>query len=319
MKALRHSRSGRFVRLVGVAAAIAAVTRALTGEAPAEANLALQPRPLDRVQPLSELRARSENSTVALVLGGGGLRGFAHIGVLRALEEAGIRPDIVVGTSAGALVGAVYASGATLAEIEQAARELDVADLIDWTLDSRGLMRGENIAQWVETATHGQAIESFPTRFGAVATDLRSGEAVLLDTGRPGDAVRASAAVPGTTVPVPYRGGHLIDGGVSSLVPVRFARALGADLVIAVDVYCTGPAPEGLGAATVVRRTMQAQTCLLAAQELAEADIAIRVDVPSPRLSSSNDWPLTMEAGYQEARASLASAHRRAIGATGSP
>ena len=131
--------------------------------------------------------------------------------------------------------------------------------------------------------------------------------------------MRASAAVPGTTVPVPYRGGHLIDGGVSSLVPVRFARALGADLVIAVDVYCTGPAPEGLGAATVVRRTMQAQTCLLAAQELAEADIAIRVDVPSPRLSASSEWPLTMEAGYREARAALASAHRRAIGATGSP
>ncbi len=171
-------------------------------------------------------------------------------------------------------------------------------------------MRGERIADWVESATGGRTIEEFPIRFGAVATDLRSGEAVLLDSGRPGDAVRASAAVPGTTVPVPYRDGHLIDGGVSSLVPVRFARALGADLIIAVDIYCKGPAPEGLDAPSVMRRAMQAQTCLLATQELAEADIVIRVEVPAPRLSASDDWPLAMEAGYQEAKAALASAHR---------
>lgn len=299
--------------LAAIAAVAVAVALAFAGDAPADASLALQPRPLDRVRAPSEPHTGSENPTVALVLGGGGLRGFAHIGVLRALEEAGIRPDLVVGTSAGALVGAVYASGASPAQIEQAARRIDVASLIDWTLDARGLMRGVNIARWVETATHGQAIESFPIRFGAVATDLRSGQAVLLDAGRPGDAVRASVAVPGTTVPVPYRGGHLIDGGVSSLVPVRFARALGADLIIAVDIYCSGRAPEGLGAVTVMRRAMQSQTCLLAALELAEADLAIRVDVPSPRLSAANDWPLAMEAGYQKARTELASAHRTAI------
>lgn len=119
--------------------------------------------------------------------------------------------------------------------------------------------------------------------------------------------------MPGTTIPVPYRGGHLIDGGVSSLVPVRFARALGADLIIAVDIYCTGPAPEGLGVATVMRRTMQTQTCLLANQELAKADIVIRIAVPTPRLSASNDWAVAMAVGYQEAKAALASAPRRAV------
>ena len=308
MKTHLLTRRSKFVRLVGVLVAIAGATLVFSGEAPAEASLALHPRPLASVESQRGLDIGHEGVTVALVLGGGGLRGFAHIGVLRALEEAGIRPDIVVGTSAGALVGAVYASGASAAQIEQAARELDVTGLIDWTLDSRGLMRGEHIANWVETATRGQAIESFPIRFGAIATDLSSGEAVLLDTGRPGDAVRASSAVPGTTVPVPYRGGHLIDGGVSSLVPVRFARALGADTVIAVDIYCTGSAPNGLGAATVMRRAMQAQTCLLATQELAEADIVIRVALPTPRLSDSTNWPVTMEAGYRAAKAELASA-----------
>ncbi len=308
MKSRLLTRRSKFVRLLGLLVAIAAATLAFSGEAPAEVSLALHPRPLDSVESQRAPDIGHEGPTVALVLGGGGLRGFAHIGVLRALEEAGIRPDIVVGTSAGALVGAVYASGASAAQIEQAARELDVTGLIDWTLDSRGLMRGEHIAAWVETATRGQAIESFPIRFGAIATDLSSGEAVLLDTGRPGDAVRASSAVPGTTVPVPYRGGHLIDGGVSSLVPVRFARALGADRVIAVDIYCTGSAPNGLGAATVMRRAMQAQTCLLATQELAEADIVIRVALPTPRLSDSTNWPVTMEAGYQAAKAELASA-----------
>lgn len=308
MNVPRRTRRTKFARLAGVVAVVAAATLAFTSEAPAEVSLTLHPRPIDSVQPQGDLRTGHQRPTVALVLGGGGLRGFAHIGVLRALEEAGIRPDIVVGTSAGALVGAVYASGASAAQIEHAARELDVTDLIDWTLDSRGLMRGEHIAEWVETATRGQAIESFPIRFGAVATDLSSGEAVLLDAGRPGDAVRASAAVPGTTVPVPYSGGHLVDGGVSSLVPVRFARALGADRIIAVDIYCKGSGPNGLGAATVMRRAMQAQTCLLATQELAEADVVIRVQLPTPRLSDSTNWPVTMEAGYQEAKAELASA-----------
>ncbi|WP_304438481.1 patatin-like phospholipase family protein [Lysobacter sp. Root667] len=150
------------------------------------------------------------------MLGGGGLRGFAHIGVLRALEERGIRPDIVVGTSAGALVGAAYASGSTIEHLEAAATSIEVPALIDLTLDEGGLMRGDEIARWVDGATSGKRIEEFPVRFGAVATDLDSGDAVVLASGMPGDAVRASAAVPGTTVPVAYPGGHPVSSSRST-------------------------------------------------------------------------------------------------------
>ncbi len=242
---------------------------------------------------------------VALVLGGGGLRGFAHIGVLRALEEHGIRPDIVVGTSAGALVGAAYASGSTVEHLEAAATNVDVPALIDLTLDEGGLMRGDEIARWVDDATQGRRIDDFPMRFGAVATDLDSGDAVVLASGTPGDAVRASAAVPGATVPVAYPGGHLVDGGVSSLVPVRFARAMGAHIVIAVDIYCNADELLALSAPGVLRRSMRLQTCLLTDSELSEADIVIRANVPMPKMSVVSSRQKAMNAGYEAASAVL--------------
>jgi NTE family protein len=120
---------------------------------------------------------------VALVLGGGGLRGFAHVGALRALEEAGIRPDIVVGTSAGSVVGAAYASGMDLEQIKSAALNVKVSSLMDFTLSSSGIMRGNKLASWVNTMTGDVPIEKFPIRFAAVATDLQSGQAVLIDQG----------------------------------------------------------------------------------------------------------------------------------------
>ncbi len=274
------------------------------------------------VRPLTPLRleavrqptgsASGTGRSVALVLGGGGLRGFAHIGVLRALEEHGIRPDIVVGTSAGALVGAAYASGSTVQGLEAAATTIDVPALIDLTLDEGGLMRGDEIARWVEGATRGRRIEDFPIRFGAVATDLESGAAVLLASGAPGDAVRASAAVPGANVPVAYPGGRLVDGGVSSLVPVRFARAMGANIVVAVDIYCSGSEPMASSAAGVLRRSMRLQACLLSDPELNEADVVIRVDVPMPKMSGAASRKKAMDAGYEAASAVLGT-HERTL------
>jgi NTE family protein len=221
------------------------------------ASLDLTPRLLAEVQRPAPVAASDPlRPTVALVLGGGGLRGFAHVGVLRALDDAGIKPDIVVGTSAGAVVGAAYASGMTPAQIASAARNVKLSSLVDWTLSSGGIMRGNNLANWIDAVTAGVPIEKFPLRFAAVATDLQSEKAVLLDRGSAGNAIQASAAVPGISVPVPYKYGHLVDGGITSLVPVRFARAMGADFVIAVDIYCEGPRADGLGSPAVVRRVM---------------------------------------------------------------
>lgn len=262
----------------------------------------LSPRTLEDVRMSPHAAGASpEQPKVALVLGGGGLRGFAHIGVLRALEEAGVQPDIVVGTSAGAVVGAAYASGLSAQEIESIARAVKVSSLIDLTLSKSGLMRGDQIARWVDNITGGVPIEKFPRRFAAVATDLESGKAVLLDSGSPGAAVQASAAVPGPNVPVAYEGGHLVDGGVSSLVPVRFARALGADIVIAVDIYCQGPGSQGLSAAAILLRASRIQSCAAAQLEVAEADLLISIAVRAPGMSSKDERDLAIAEGYAAA------------------
>lgn len=295
-----------------VAALVAAVI-AGCGTTPADRPLDLAPRLLAEVRRAAPVAAPGPSRpTVALVLGGGGLRGFAHIGVLRALEEAGIKPDIVVGTSAGAVVGAAYASGLASAQIESVARKVKLSSLVDWTVNSGGIMRGKNLANWVDTVTSRVPIEQFPLRFGAVATDLQSARAVLLDRGPAGSAIQASAAVPGVTVPVPYLNGHLVDGGITSLVPVRFARAMGADFVIAVDIFCEGPRSDGLEALAVVHRVMHAQSCLVAKPEMAEADVLIAPAVRGPGMSARDEQERAILAGYNAARAELSRIRMRA-------
>ncbi len=266
----------------------------------------LQPRSLEEVRSARGTAATAEKHTkIALVLGGGGLRGFAHTGVLQALEEAGIEPDIVVGTSAGAVIGAAYASGMSAAQIDQAGQLQRLSSLVDWTWSRSGFVRGDELARWVNQITRGKPIEAFPRHFAAVATDLDRERAVLLDRGDPGTAVQASAAIPGIVVPVNHGGGALVDGGIASLVPVRFARAMGADFVIAVDIYCAGPRAQGLGAATVVYRVMHAQSCMVAAQEAAEADVLIAPPVVVSKMSAIDEQRQATRAGYDAARAAL--------------
>ncbi len=265
------------------------------------------PQPPADLQPLrlADVQAAAERPRFALVLGGGGLRGFAHIGVLRALDEAGLRPDLVVGSSVGALVGAAYASGLSAAEIAAETQQLRIASLVDWTLDAGGLMRGRHLAAWTQRLAKGQRIEQFPIRFAAVATDLQTESAVLIAHGAPGSAVQASTAVPGVTVPVAYAGGQLVDAGVASLVPVRFARALGAERVLAVDIYCPSPRAQSAAAPAVLQRVMQAQSCLLAAGEKAEADLLLEPVIALPSLAERDSWAQAMQAGYLAARAAL--------------
>ncbi len=285
-----------------------AASTAIVGCASPRAGASFQPTPrsLAEVQQSRPTGATSAHPpTVALVLGGGGLRGFAHLGVLRAVEEAGINPAIVVGTSAGAVVGAAYASGLSTREIESAARDVKLSSLIDLTFSSSGIMRGNNLADWIDEITAGLPIEAFPRRFAAVATDLRTEKAVLVATGSPGSAIQASAAVPGVNVPVPYKEGHLIDGGVTSLVPVRFARAMGADFVIAVDIYCHGPGGSGMAAPAILFRVMRAQSCLIAASEMAEADILIAPAVSASGTSSKDEHERAIQSGYETAVAAL--------------
>jgi len=175
---------------------------------------------------------------IGLALGSGSARGLAHIGVLRALDEAGIAVDCIAGTSIGALVGAVYASR-KLDLLETAVRDFDwrtVASFLDVVFPRSGLIDGEKIADFIRTHVHSEAIENLPIPFRAVATDIAIGEEIVLGSGDLVEAVRASISVPGILTPVEREDRILVDGGLTNPVPVSVVRAMGADVVIAVDL-----------------------------------------------------------------------------------
>ena len=215
---------------------------------------------------------------IGLALGGGAARGFAHVGVIQVLEEAGLRPSLVVGTSAGSLVAAIYASGKTGAQLQQVAETMEEAAIADWTLPifSRGMFRGEALARYVNKVVDGKLIESFPMPLGIVATDLHSGQAVLFQRGDTGTAVRASSAVPAVFLPVKIAGREYVDGGLVAPVPVRFARQMGAELVIAVDI---SSAPEGNPANDTLQILLQTFAIMgksINSFELPGADLVVR-------------------------------------------
>lgn len=174
---------------------------------------------------------------IGLALGGGAARGWAHIGVIRALADAGIEPDIVCGTSIGALVGAAYVGG-ELDRLETWVRGLrlqTVVSFLDFSLGS-GLIKGDRLIQFFRSQFGDRDIGELARPFGAVATDLRRGREIWLREGQVSDAVRASIALPGLFTPAPHDGGWLVDGGLVNPVPVSLCRAMGADIVIAVDL-----------------------------------------------------------------------------------
>jgi NTE family protein len=174
---------------------------------------------------------------IGLALGSGSARGWAHIGVIRALEKGGVRPDIVCGTSIGALVGAAYAMG-ELDRLEHFVLELRIPDVLgfmDVSL-SGGVLKGDRLMEHFRRGVADRAIEALGMPFAAVATSLRTGAEVWLRRGSTLDAVRASIGMPGIFAPLRWEGSLLVDGGLVNPVPVSLARAMGADVVIAVDL-----------------------------------------------------------------------------------
>ena len=213
---------------------------------------------------------------LGLALGGGAARGFAHIGVIQVLEEAGIRPDLVVGTSAGSLVAALYANGKTGAELANLALTMDEGTITDWAFPGRGLIRGEALARYVREQTGNQTIEQMKMRLGIVATDLDSGAGILFERGDTGQAVRASSSVPAVFQPVKIGDREYVDGGLVSPVPVRFARQMGAEMVLAVDI--SSP-PDGAATDGTMRLLLQTFAIMgksINRVELLGADVVLR-------------------------------------------
>jgi NTE family protein len=242
---------------------------------------------------------------IGLALGGGAARGFAHIGVIQVLEEAGIKVDLVAGTSAGSLVAALYAAGRNGAALAKQALAMDESAITDWAFPGRGLIRGEALARYVREQTGNRTIERLPLPLGIVATDLDNGAAMLFQRGDVGAAVRASSAVPAVFQPVKIGTREYVDGGLVSPVPVRFARQMGAELVIAVDI--SSP-PDGNATSDAFKLLLQTFAIMgrsINQFELKDADVVVR-----PRLAGMSSADFTarqraIDAGREAATAAL--------------
>lgn len=216
---------------------------------------------------------------IALVLGGGAIRGFSHIGVIKVLQAEGIAPDFVIGTSAGSVAGALYAAGLNGFEMQTIAFDLDKAAFMDWSIFSKGMLKGEALQDFVNKVVGNKRIEELKIPFACVATRLDTGDAVLFQRGNLGMAVRASSSVPGVFQPVVINGVEYVDGGLVSPVPVRYAKQMGADFVIAVDVSSPPSADPTTGKMDVLMRTFDIMGKSIRNWELPMADILVRPDL----------------------------------------
>jgi len=213
---------------------------------------------------------------VAFVLGGGAARGFAHVGALKVLDENGIHADIIVGTSAGSVVGALYAGGIRGDALMAMAHQLARDKITDWMFPDRGVVRGQLLQQYVNDALGNHPIEKLETTFVAVATDLGNGRTAAFNAGDVGMAVRASSAIPGLVQPVTINGTDYVDGGIVSPVPVHVARQYGADVIIAIDVSRQPQAHQLLDSTlSVMLQALVIMSHRITTVELKDADIVI--------------------------------------------
>jgi len=238
---------------------------------------------------------------IGLALGGGAARGFAHIGVIQVLEEAGIRPVLVAGTSAGSLVAAIYASGKNGKQLQHVAETMEEATIADWTLPlfNRGMLRGDALARYVNGQVGSRLIEDMPLPLGIVATDLNSGQSMLFQRGDTGTAVRASSSVPAVFQPVRISGRDYVDGGLVSPVPVRAARQMGADLVVAVDISSPPEANAAGGTLDVLLQTFSIMSKSINYFELKEADVVVRPALLGVSSADFGARKRSIEAGRQ--------------------
>ena len=238
---------------------------------------------------------------LGLALGGGAARGFAHVGVIQVLEEAGIKPHLVVGTSAGSMVAAFYASGRNGAQLQRLAETMEEAALTDWNLPltSRGLIKGDGLAKYVTSVTGTKRIEDLSMPLGIVATDLHSGQGVLFQRGDIAMAVRASSAVPAMFDPVRIAGHDYVDGGLVSPVPVRYARQMGADVVLAVDISSTPESNKASGILQVLLQTFTIMVKSIKEYELREAEVVVRPALDGVGSASFGERQRSIQAGRQ--------------------
>lgn len=253
------------------------------------------------------LKPRAADARLAIVLGGGSARGFAHIGVIKALDEANIKPHLIVGCSAGALVGAFWAAGYSGREMEALAYDVSdnsVVDLIaPGTEKRRGLVSGRTLESFVNRGVRGRSLSGLMTPLVTVATQFPSGQLRTFTTGDVGFAVRASCSIPGIFLPAEANGQEYLDGGLVSPIPVQTARSMGATQVVAVDVGAEDPSVyaqrPASGLYEVILRSFEIMGKSLRDFESRQADMIIRPEVGRIVSTDFTARRALIEAGYK--------------------
>lgn len=225
------------------------------------------------------LKKDSKKPIVALVLGSGGARGYAHIGAIEILEKNHIYPDFIVGTSAGSIVGSLYASGKNSSELREIALNLKANDVRDVTLDKKGFFEGQKVEDFINEQVSNTPLQALKIPMYVVSTELKHGKKVVFNYGNTGQAVRASVAIPSMFIPTKIGDDEYVDGGLVSPVPVDVAKQLGADIVIAVDILAQPAYTETSNIWGLFNQNINIMQKHLAQEELKDADIVIQPDL----------------------------------------
>lgn len=235
-----------------------------------------QPPP---VVPEAPIQPPIKPAKIALVLGAGASKGFAHIGVLKILETNKIPIHTIIGTSVGSVVGSFYAYGLNAFELQRLSFSIEQKDIVDLTIPDNGFIKGEKLEEFVNRTLKHTPIEKLKIPFYAVATEIQNGREVLFGRGNTGQAVRASCSIPGVFRPVKIGDKVYVDGGVVSPVAVEAAKRLRADMVIAVDISASGERTPPVNTIETLLQSIDIMYSKLAAIQLSQADIVIRPKV----------------------------------------
>ena len=242
----------------------------------------------------------SRNRRVGIALGGGSIHGIAHLGVLKAFAEKGLKFQFIAGTSAGAVVGVLAAAQLPFGQIELIARHIEWPGMLNLSWSGKGLMQNANLRSSIDTALGGRRLEQLPLPFGAIATDVATGERVIIRKGPAGAAVGASCSIPVIFEPVKIDGRDLVDGGLTEPVPVIAVREMGAEVVIGVDVAFRPSEEPFQGLTGVAFQTMHIMGNALINEQIRRADIAIRMNVHQ-LIGKDNSHDQLIAAGYAAA------------------
>ncbi len=242
---------------------------------------------------------------VALVLGSGGTRGIAHIGVLKVLRQERIPIDLVVGCSAGSIIGALFCSGIAQDKLQQIGVTCGRKDVFDYVLSKNGVIDGSKVESFIVKHAGRRRFAQLETPFAVICTDVEAGEEIVIARGDVARAVRASCSFPGLMVPMRVNGKLLVDGGVLDKLPVTIARKLGADVVIAVNVTAKTQGVQISNAVELIIQTINLMGNRMADTEARLADVLITPDVGQQWMLDFKDAEKCIDAGVEAAKKAM--------------